>query len=230
MLAYLIRHAESLSNVRHTDGLNEGLSDLGMRQVDALADRLSAASIAAIYSSPFERCIASATPLANRLSLPIRIRPELCEFHQLAEGVERSHELEPIDAIAARHLNVRPCEDHDGPYHWAPTDEAFEALLERTRSFQAYLKRRWGDGDTVVVFSHGSPIARLVDAWLTDAAGPSFRFIIDNAAVSAVRHHAGVSSLVCLNDVSHLSGLPAPKSGNYSDDRTIKSVPPSAYW
>ncbi|MCB9858492.1 MAG: histidine phosphatase family protein [Phycisphaerales bacterium] len=230
MLAYLVRHAESLSNIRQTDRLNEGLSDLGKRQIDALTDRLSAANVAAIYSSPFERCIASATPLATRLSLPIRIRPELCEFHQLPEGSERSHELETIEVIASRHSIARPCEDYNGQFLWAPTDEPFDRLLARTRRFQAYLKERWSDGKSVAVFSHGSPIARLIDAWLTDVAGPSFRFIIDNAAVSAVRHHAGVSSLVCLNDVSHLSGLPAPKAGNYSDDRTIKAVPPSAYW
>lgn len=230
MLAYLVRHAESLSNLKQTDELNAGLSELGSLQTRAVAERLIAARPVAIYASPFSRCIDTAVALARQVTLPIRIRPELCEHHHLPAGDERPHNLDTIEAIMDAHAEAVACPDFAGAFDWVPTDEPFEALLRRTRSFQAYLKERWGEDDAVVVFSHGSPIARLIDAWLTDAPGPSFRFIIDNAAVSAVRHTAGVSSLVCLNDVSHLTGLPAPAAGNYTDERVIKPVPPSGYW
>lgn len=230
MLAYLIRHAESLSNLNQTDSLNSSLSDLGRKQAEALADRLEAANLVGIYSSPFARSIETAIPLADRLGLPIRIRPDLCEHHHLAEGDRRSHGLATIEAIMRTYPQVTGCADHEGRFEWVPTHETMDDLLVRSRKMQAYLKSRWGDDDAVVVFSHGSPTARLIDAWLTDVPGPSFRFIIDNAAVSAVRYHEGVSTLVCLNDVSHLAGLPAPAAGNYTDERIIKPTPPSAYW
>ena len=112
-------------------------------------------------------------------------------------------------------------------------DEPLPEMIRRMRALAVYLKSRWqGEEDAVVVISHGSPIARLIDGWLTDPGppGPSFRFIIDNAAVSALRFHKGVSSLVCLNDVSHLVGMPAPAMANYREDGSIKPAPPSSYW
>ena len=81
-----------------------------------------------------------------------------------------------------------------------------------------------------MLVSHGSPIARLVEAWLTDQPGPWFRFTIDNAAVSAFRYHEGVSSLVCLNEISHLRGLPSPSRANFREDGSIKPIPPNGYW
>lgn len=230
MLAYVVRHGESLSNLKQTDSLNSTLSDLGRQQAQAIAERLGGARLAAIYSSPFSRSIETAIPLADRLTMPIRIRPDLCEHHMLPAGSERQHEVEPLETIMRAYPQVTGCADHEGPFDWVRTDETLEQLVQRSHRFQAFLKKRWGDDDAVIVFSHGSPTARLIDAWLTNTPGPSFRYIIDNAAVSAVRHHQGVSSLVCLNDISHLTGLPAPASGNYTDDRTIKAAPPTGYW
>lgn len=230
MLAYFVRHAESLSNLKQTDSLNAGLSDLGRRQADALADRMANADLKAIYASPYIRCIETAIPLAERLSLPIRIRPELCEFHHLPPGKVAPNELATIEEISKAHPLVSECPDFGDAFEWTATDEPFEALLARTRRFATFLKSHWTAHEAVVAFSHGSPIARIIDAWLSDATGPSFRFIIDNAAVSAARFHAHVSSLVCLNEVSHLTGMPAPSAANYTDQRTIKAVPPSSYW
>ena len=78
--------------------------------------------------------------------------------------------------------------------------------------------------------SHGSPVARLIEAWLTDRPGPWFRFTIDNGAVAALRHHDGVSTLVCLNEISHLRGLPLPDGSNFLADGGVKPSPASAYW
>ncbi|HVP13444.1 MAG TPA: hypothetical protein VMV94_19885 [Phycisphaerae bacterium] len=51
-------------------------------------------------------------------------------------------------------------------------------------------KARWLAPDNVVILiGHGSPIARLIEAWLTDdQPGASLRFTIDNAAVAALRY------------------------------------------
>jgi broad specificity phosphatase PhoE len=98
------------------------------------------------------------------------------------------------------------------------------------RSFADHLKARWTRDECVVIFSHGSPIARLIDAWLTDTTGPSFRFIIDNAAISAVRHQDGLSSLICLNESSHLAGIAAPVGSSFNDDGIVKPHAPSSYW
>lgn len=233
MLAYVIRHAESLSNIKQADGLNAGLSALGMRQAEALARRFESMShgVSAIYSSPFSRCIETALPVAGVLDLPIRIRPDLCEHHHLPSGTTMNTDLPTADALRRQYSATALCPDHEGPFDWVPADETFDRLLARSRSLAAFLKSRWvGEDDVVIVFGHGSPIARLIEAWLIDEPGPSFRFIIDNSAIAALRHNNEISTLVCLNEVSHLQGLPAPDGSNYCSDGSIKTSPSSGYW
>ena len=230
MLAYLIRHAESLANARQSGSLNSRLSDLGHRQCDALVRRLSQSAPVAIYSSPYHRCLETARPLAAALSLPIRVRPELCEFHHQPTATQRKTDLPTLDELVRADPNVTSCPDWTGSFDFPTLDEPFDSLLLRTRGLADYLKSRWTADETVVVISHGSPIARLIDAWLTDVRGPSFRFIIDNAAVSAIRRHDVASSLICLNESSHLASLPAPAGASFNDDGTVKSSPPAGYW
>lgn len=72
----LIRHATNDWVGEHrlagwTPGVH--LNDHGRGQAAALADRLASWPIAAIYSSPLERAVETAQPLADRLGLPIGI-------------------------------------------------------------------------------------------------------------------------------------------------------------
>lgn len=231
MLTYAIRHAESLTNAGQDSGLDSALSPLGRRQIAALVQRFTGTPICALYASPYVRCIETALPLAEALGLPVHLRPELCEYHHLEPGTAPDTGLEDINAITRRHPGVEPCPDHTGPFDWPPADEPFAGVVARTRAFATFLKDRWqGPQDSVVLVSHGSPVARLIEAWLTDQPGPWFRFIIDNASVAALRAHEGVSSLVCLNEISHLRGLPPSRGANFAEDGSIRPVPASSYW
>ncbi len=139
--------------------------------------------------------------------------------------------MPPVTDILKSQGVAVECPDHEGPMAWPMIDESLSDLVARVQSFCAFLKRRWTDPeDVVLIVSHGSPVARMIEAWLTNLPGPSFRFVIDNAALTALRWYQDVSSLVCLNEASHLFGLPSTDAANYHDDATIKAVPPSSYW
>ncbi len=231
MLAYVVRHAESASNVDPAAGLNSDLSALGEQQAEALAKRLRAVPLSAIYSSPFARCLATAQAVRQGRDVPIRVRPDLCEHHHLSAESKVDTGLEPMDRLARRQTGVVACPDHPPPFVWVPSDESFGELVIRMKAFATHLKTRWpGEDDVVAVLGHGSPIARLIEAWIIDQPGPSFRFTIDNGAVTALRFCEDVSSLVCLNEVSHLRGLAVPPRANYTEDGRIKPQPPTSYW
>lgn len=231
MLVYAVRHAESLANAGESSSLNSDLSALGRRQVEALARRFRATPLTAIYSSPYLRCLLTALPIARAAGRPVLLRPELSEHHHLEPGAEVPAEVDTVRDLVRRHPGVVPCPDYAGAYDWPPVDETSGAVIARTRAFAAFLKDRWrGPDDTVLLFSHGSPIARLIEGWLTDQPGPWFRFTLDNGAVSAFRYYDGVSSLVCMNELSHLRELPAPQRANFREDGSIKPVPPNGYW
>jgi len=233
MLAYAIRHAESVANVERNETVNleAPLSSLGRRQSAALADRFSGTAVSAIYSSPYLRCIETAMPLATALNAPIHLLPELCEFHYFSDdAVPPSAALDTFDDIMHRHTQVQPCPDYAGAMEWPPVVESQQSLANRLHNLATLLKTRWlASDDAVVLISHGTPIARFIDAWLTGGPGQSYRFIIDNAAIAALRHFDEVSSLICLNDVSHLHGLPAPATANYRADGSLKAEPATAY-
>ncbi|MEV6927119.1 histidine phosphatase family protein [Dactylosporangium sp. NPDC051485] len=79
----VIRHAEAHCNVRGTIGgprTCTGLTDLGRRQADLLADRLHrqfAGQATVVYSSPRRRTAETAEPVAERLGKPLVTIDEL---------------------------------------------------------------------------------------------------------------------------------------------------------
>jgi probable phosphomutase (TIGR03848 family) len=56
------------------------LSAQGQQQAQRLADRLATLPIVAIYSSPLERTMQSAKPLASRLNLPVEVSHGFAEI------------------------------------------------------------------------------------------------------------------------------------------------------
>ena len=79
----LIRHAENeyVSKGRLAGRLpGIHLNENGKQQADQLAINLSKAPIKAIYSSPLERCLETARPLANALGLDIIPKDGLLEI------------------------------------------------------------------------------------------------------------------------------------------------------
>ncbi|MFQ5423823.1 MAG: histidine phosphatase family protein [Phycisphaerae bacterium] len=231
MLVYAVRHALSLANVDAGAGLDSSLTDLGRDQTDALVARFAGVRLAAVYASPLARCLQTALPIAEALDLPVRLRPELFEYHGLSPGARADLVVDEAETLAKRNARLVSDPDLPGPPSWPAVDEAPEALARRMSTLAAALKTRWtAPDDVVLLISHGSPIARLIDAWLSDDRGRSFRYLIDNAAVTALRRHDGVSSLVCLNETSHLRGLAAPPSANYDSRGHIKPIAPGNYW
>jgi probable phosphomutase (TIGR03848 family) len=78
----LIRHGENDYVKKHRlagrlPGV--GLNEKGRQQAQAIAEKLATAPIKAIYSSPLERALQTAEPLAQALNLPVIPRPGLIE-------------------------------------------------------------------------------------------------------------------------------------------------------
>ena len=132
-----------------------GLSEQGVAEAAAVARYLRSAPVVAVWSSPLERALATAAPVAAAHDLPIRVEPELIEW-RLADGwagigwddlpTERPGELE---AYLEHPLDM--------PF----ASESLEALARRMRTALGAIAARH-DGDVVVV-SHQDPVqaARL---------------------------------------------------------------------
>lgn len=79
---YFIRHAESMGNIdtdEAFDVMNPPLTPHGFQQVSRLAERFSGISLDKVYTSPLERAISTALPVAEKSSSEIAFDTDLLE-------------------------------------------------------------------------------------------------------------------------------------------------------
>lgn len=107
-LIHLIRHGETDGNRDHYVGRKDlPLNAIGLAQADALADRLVALPIRRIISSPLQRAVDTARPLAGRLGLTVEQDAALIEFDfglfqdlpksSHALDIRKRHHLVPVE-------------------------------------------------------------------------------------------------------------------------------------
>ena len=160
----LVRHGESLAQERRVVGGHgcAGLSALGVRQVEALRDRLmrtgELAGVTALYSSVMARAAQTARILAPALGdLQVEQDCGFCEGHPSAES----------DGMAWEEYDQR----WPPPAEWSP-DVAREPGAESYAQMRARVSARLDKvverhrDETVVVVCHGGVVVHSMLRWL----------------------------------------------------------------
>ncbi len=86
-MIYLIRHGEA--GAGWGDHPDPGLSALGARQAEAVAEILGGFGIRKIVSSPMQRCRETSAPLVTQLDLMAAIAPEVSEISTPPDTADR---------------------------------------------------------------------------------------------------------------------------------------------
>ena len=198
---YLIRHAQAEGNRYHMmqghwDG---GVTALGRRQIEVLAERFRELPFDAVWSSDLFRARMTAEAAARRDALPIRTTPAL------------------------REINVGPWEgEFFGNLKWAHPEiidgflfDAENWYLPGAETYADVAARAWPaleeiaarhEGQRVAVVSHGVTLRCLLSRALGITLRDTYRLpIAANTAVSLLQWEAGRWTPVYLNDDSHLS-------------------------
>lgn len=128
------------------------LSPDGQRQADAVAEKLRARPIVRIVSSPLDRAIETAAPLAERFGLPITVDPDLTEWRMLDRWA--GHTWEALQTTFPGEVDAYLFD----PANLDFTDESLSDLAERCAF--AVLRHATAGGDTVFV-SHQDPVEAL---------------------------------------------------------------------
>lgn len=95
-MIYLIRHGEAAAG--WGDHPDPGLSDLGARQAEAVAEILGGHGIQRVISSPMQRCRETSAPLSAKLGLSPAIAPEVSEIATPANTPDRVSWLRAVMA------------------------------------------------------------------------------------------------------------------------------------
>jgi probable phosphomutase (TIGR03848 family) len=195
----LIRHAVNDWVGDRLAGWTPGvhLNDEGQAQATALANRLASAPLTAVYSSPLERTMETAQPLAQAHGLAVEVRQGLGEA-QYGDWTGRSlkdlkdDELWPVVQV----------------YPSGARFPGGESMREVQARIVAELDaiRDAHPGQTVAVVSHSDPIKMAVAHYAGLALDLFQRLTISPASVTAIGFTQYGPRLVCLN---HTDPLPS---------------------
>lgn len=201
MSLLLIRHATNDWVGKRLAGWTPGvhLNEEGVLQAATLAQRLADVSLAAIYSSPLERTLETAQPLAQAQGLTVQIRHSLGET-QYGDWTGRSLEdLKDEDLWPV--VQVYP-----GGARF-PGGESLQQVQARMVAEIDAIRDAHPE-QTVAVISHSDPIKMAV-AYYTGLPLDLFqRLTISPASVTAFAFTRFGPRLLCLN---HSESLPSFK-------------------
>jgi probable phosphomutase (TIGR03848 family) len=195
----LVRHGLTDAN---TGGVLAGwtpgvhLAEKGREQVDALADRLAPLPLAAIITSPLDRCLETAERLAkgrDTISPVVDERFGECKYGDWTGQELKKLVKEPLWRVVQAHPSAARFPGEDG-----------ESLIEMQARAVAGV-RDWnvkiGTDATYVVVSH----ADVIKAVLADALGQHLdlfqRLVVNPASVSVVQYTELRPFVVRINDI-----------------------------
>jgi probable phosphomutase (TIGR03848 family) len=192
----LIRHGETDYNKRmHLPGRlpDVHLTQKGRQQAQSLADNLATAPIKAIYSSPLERTIETARPLAKALKLDIIPNPGLLETNC---GEWQGQSVKKL----RRQKIWQSVQQHPSLFRF-PGGESIAECQHRMVQVLESLRLQYSSQELVACFSHSDPIKQLVAYYLGLPLDNFQRLTIDLASITVLHISEYGSRLIKLNHV-----------------------------
>jgi probable phosphoglycerate mutase len=202
----LIRHGATVLSAedRFAGATDVALSEDGQQQARALGERLAEAEIAAVYTSPMQRTIATANFVAAPHRLPLLTDPGLRE-------IDHGH----WEQLTRREVEQRFPEEYENweadPFTFAP-EGGESGLSVMARALPVLRRIVVANTDrTVAVVSHKATIRLLLCSLLgIDARGYRDRLDQSPACLNALDFKDPVRArLVVYNDISHYALRPA---------------------
>lgn len=194
----LARHGQTeWNNSRRMQGHTDTvLNSTGHQQAARLAIRLAAEQIDAIYTSDLSRAAQTAATIAGGLGREAIPDPRLREMgFGVIEGLT-------FDEAQARHGAMVDAwlSDYDQPPEGG---EAYSDFSARLDGFLEWLRARH-EGDTVLLVTHGGPIAEILRLALQLPPSGHWYFKVDNASLSELRFYGDHPLLARLNETAYL--------------------------
>jgi probable phosphoglycerate mutase len=190
----LVRHGETDYNKKmviagRLPGVH--LNKKGQHQAEALAEKLSALPIKAIYASPLERTMETAQPLAKALQLEAVPTPGLLETD--------CGEWQGQSVRKLRRLKIwRSLQGSPSSFCFPGGETVFECQHRMVKVLDD-LRRQHSPADMVVCISHSDPIKMLVAHYLGMPLDHFQRLSISTASITVLQISENGSHLVMLN-------------------------------
>ena len=199
MRLILVRHGESIGNIVTQDMPDAPLTPVGVRQASLTAKYLKDFGITKIAASPLIRSLATAQPLAQRLTLPISVWQELVEVRNKGLYIGPSRQelaAEFPEAVFGHDIK---------PEGWIyPGDEKPHEAMKRAHSVLHRLREEYA-GETVAVFAHATFNRYILYAVLGITDYEKYYFRQNNGCVNIIDFTDDSIRIDVLNHWAHQS-------------------------
>lgn len=195
----LIRHGNCDPVGRYIAGRKSGikLSETGSKQARQLVSRFNEIKVEAIYSSPLERAIETASPLAEQKRLILNVAEELLEIDYGTWTGKSFEELssEPLWRLYNTYRGrVR-----------IPGGEMIPEVVSRMSALMEKLRRAYQG--TVVLVSHGDPIKSVITHYTGAPLDFIMRLDVQPASISILSIDDYGAQLMTLNNTGWENGF-----------------------
>jgi broad specificity phosphatase PhoE len=198
----LVRHGETEWNVveRFRGRVDVPLNETGRAQAQAVACRLAAWPVEAVYSSPLSRALDTAQPIADACGRQLTVLDSLAD----------------VDYGEWAGLSIEQAQAHDAVLFDTWRDEPHRAQFPHGESLEQVRKRSWGAveglsvrqvGKIVVLVSH-VVVNRVIICAALGLGGDGFwRIAQDNASITVLDCVDGRYRVQVVNDTCHLGDI-----------------------
>ncbi|MEM7533479.1 MAG: MSMEG_4193 family putative phosphomutase [Chloroflexota bacterium] len=204
----LIRHGENDWVGSHrlagrTPGVH--LNERGHQQTAQLVETLAKQPIHAIYSSPLERCIETAEPVAEAFGLPVITEPGVIEVDY---GDWRGKALKEL----YKHPGWKLVQHNPSSFRF-PNGETLREVQSRAVGTLEQLRTNHPN-QTIAVFSHGDVIRTSIAHYMGTPLDLFQRIVVSTASISAISFFNQRPSVLWVNYLSEIPTLEIKKPEN----------------
>ena len=198
----VVRHGETFWN---SEGLIQGhldtdLSPMGIRQAEAIAERLAEEKFVAIYSSDLKRAYQTAEYLAGKTGHKITADRRLRERNL---GIFQGLTMDEVEQRYPGEFNLYKT---GGPDYVVPDGESRRQQFERAIDCIKEISVRH-NGESIVIVTHGGVLSGLFRYVLDIPIFAPTRFKLFNASINTFFIENGIWLLGCWGDVGHLRDI-----------------------
>lgn len=198
----LVRHGRTAWNKeeRFRGRADLPLDDFGLRQAEAAAAKLAGSEAIAVYSSPLQRTMMTAGPVAERLGVSVQPMEELIDIdYGDWQGLSPEEALARDAELYHRWIDTPQAATFPGGEGLRDVRERVEAAIGRVRDEH--------EGKTVILVSHVVVCRVFICVVLGLDDSHFWQIGQDVNAINTIGMREGRLILNSLNDTCHLKGL-----------------------